>query len=518
MKDEKDSNAELAKISLLGGNEWDRTNRISSEGFIMNVDGLAYPRMDTDTNIRSGGVATNGNGEATSFNNNNDGFNDNGSFNFISTESRPVPRNSGTDPHAYTRSQIPGSTIETDYTSKFSSQMNTKCTVIRGHMTVYTYDATAFENLDVRILQVFEEDMNSPMVMKELFLSNVVFGVRFLSTQGGGDAGSGSGGDGGFSSQGSTASISGGLGHVSEINGPLSSSKEDYSNSGYSSFSFPMMVLIALGLFLVVLSGLFVYTSKRSDRKTKKGDIGTDQISEDGDGVKGRTYYQDSIEMDLKAMNFDNESTSSARTIEEKSSNCMITCVREEYGQNVESKYIFTTYGRDSIDESSHTGKHESVESEGYGSSDFISSPGHGVKTQPSQQLYQVYSYDDDENYSIHSIRSANQSVSANTSFNNPLAVLQFGEDESVSRSNANGSLTSSRPSQTSSSVFLRTRSTLKRYVGMPTTNEEGECNSVAREAYVDEKDVNEYDPNSMGMEVSLTPNFWNIRNVLSFV
>ncbi len=119
----------------------------------------------------------------------------------------------------------------------------------------------------------------------------------------------------------------------------------------------------------------------------------------------------------------------------------------------------------------------------------------------------------------------ASNSLNRFRSRNNPPDVVSFGRSSSRTGSLASqdslssaGSLNKFTNNPPSPSRMFRGRSSQKRYIGVPSTVDEDGCESVAREAYVDEVDANDYDPDSAGVEVSLTRNFWRIGRTNSFV
>jgi hypothetical protein len=133
--------------------------------------------------------------------------------------------------------------------------MSTKCSVVRGSMTLYTYDSYTFENLEVRTIDAIKEDMEDDTFVKEHFLSANVLGVKFVGSN--------------ITDAISKAqdSISSSPGYVSSIIGSPASAS---TGSGtLDMFTFPVMILIALGAILLVLIALFVGTSKTTNRKRR---------------------------------------------------------------------------------------------------------------------------------------------------------------------------------------------------------------------------------------------------------
>ena len=463
------------------------------------------------------------------------------SFNYISTQSLPQSRTSNSNPHTY-------SPAGSEFLSNFSPRMTTKCTVIQGHMTVFTNDATAYENLDGRIVDALEEDLNSPILVKELFLSDVVLGVRFSGMTGvsGAPTSEIDNGAGVIETSGAKETTSQGdqdwMGTVSAIQGRPSSAAEDSPSIQSSGFSFPLMILVSLGMLFLVLSALFVYTSKPRDGKRSKRDV--DSMMEEENYEQGE-YYEDEMEMDLNVINYaqsesdygtsvytesESEYSSSANT---RSNFVSITSCHQEYGQEEESNYVFSTRARSGV---SHTGSGQveidvSGHTTTYGgestSCELNSIHEQGVQIHEANR---ICSQDEDDDYSIHSIHMSNQTVTTKTSHNtnnnsflhNPLAVISFGRNQSDAGSLASkdslspARSTKKRTSYPSPSRFLWSRNNTQQR--MPPIIDDDGCESVARDAFVDETNVEEYDPDSAGLEVSLTPNFWRIGRVNSFV
>lgn len=125
-------------------------------------------------------------------------------------------------------------------------------------MTLYTYDNDSYENLEARTIDAIKEDMTDDTFVKENVLNDVVLGVNFVGSNIT-DVGT------------SKDSISTSPGYVTSIIGSPASAGTTGSGK-LDMFTFPVMILIALGAILLVLIALFVGTSKSDSRKRKRHD------------------------------------------------------------------------------------------------------------------------------------------------------------------------------------------------------------------------------------------------------
>mmetsp|Transcript_7280 Transcript_7280/g.14951 ORF Transcript_7280/g.14951 Transcript_7280/m.14951 type:complete len:800 (-) Transcript_7280:187-2586(-) len=528
------------------------------------------------------------------------------SFNFISTQSLPQTRTSNSSPHTFPRA-------DSDAISRFAPRMTTKCTVIQGHMSVYTNGATAYENLDERIIDAFREDINTPVKMKESFLSDIVLGVRFLDASGvigapvSTDANDFGQTETSTPKENSSKGNQNWAGTVSQIQGRPSGYVVSSSDTRFSDYSFPLMILMSLVVTLVVLSALYVYTSSRHDSKFRSSrgvnagvvddfeDEGTYHEGEMEIGIDGKPVKPDEIDnicsstSESSCDEFDDNSsflTAAANAV-------VVTSFREQYGHDPESNYVCSTPTRRSDSRSISSERSRIQQSVSSTASDTYSS---SCGLNPISEKNIMPSCDEDDDHSIHSIRTAERSDRSNRSkasghtnrstksiystnssnrsvrstrsnssvhsdlidlhsihtasperrktshspdkfplsktedsrcersysSNNildhsylrksPPGVVSFGRSPSHSGSlssqdslSSAGSLNKLSKDSPSPSGMFRVRSRQKRYIGVPPTVEE--------DGY-----VNEYDPDSAGVEVSLTQNFWRIGRMNSFV
>lgn len=218
------------------------SNPTASELFV-NDDALIDVRIDGKIGVRASPVIqTRANAESYSDSNSNDL-----AFNFISTQSESL------SPNSYTRSHDPIAPVQ----DLIAPRISTKCTVVKGYMTLYTYESDSYENLEVRTIDAIKEDMEDSAFVKENLLNDVVLGVKFL-------------GSNITDAVASKDSISSSPGFVTSIIGSPSSAT---TGSGtLDMFTFPVMILIALGAILLVLIALFVGTSKTANRRRKRRD------------------------------------------------------------------------------------------------------------------------------------------------------------------------------------------------------------------------------------------------------
>jgi len=181
--------------------------------------------------------------------------NDHSAFNFISTQSKSLTRNS------YTRSHDPLVPLSTrdDFTA--TPRITTRCTVVKGYMTLYTYDNNEYENIEVRTVHAIQHDMEDGNFVAEHLLNDVVLGVSFIGSNITDNAGSTSVKDSIASSPGFVTSI---------IGSPAAATSGTTGSETLDMFTFPVMILIALGTILIVLTALFVGTSKTASRKRRR--------------------------------------------------------------------------------------------------------------------------------------------------------------------------------------------------------------------------------------------------------
>lgn len=138
-----------------------------------------------------------------------------------------------------------------------TTRISKKCTVVQGYMTLYTYDSDSYENLEARTVDAIKEDMEDDTFVKQNFLNDVVLGVRFV-------------GSNITDVEVAKDSVNSSPGYVSSIIGAPANAT---TGSGtLDMFTFPVMILIALGAILLVLIALFVGTSKTANRKRKRQD------------------------------------------------------------------------------------------------------------------------------------------------------------------------------------------------------------------------------------------------------
>ena len=220
-------------------------------------------------------------------------------FNFISTQSESLSRNS------YTRSHDPLGPKEL-----LTPRMTTKCSVVQGYMTLYTYDYDQYENLEARTIDAIEEDLKDDTFVKEHLLNDVVLGVKFVGSNIT-DAASAD-----------RDSISSSPGYVTNIIGAPASATT--GSDTLDLFTFPVMILIALGAILLVLIALFVGTSKTANRKRKR--YGDSQYGDES-SYSIRQLKSKDVFGDYSRDEFD-----------------ATTATPSQYGEEVESEYFFGNY------------------------------------------------------------------------------------------------------------------------------------------------------------------------------
>lgn len=504
------------------------TNLASQEQFlVINDDALVNARIDGKVGVRSIDIVdttdskTTRSNEITNNSSNQEeeaaASNDSLAFNFLSTQSEPVIRDSFSsnhDPLVPSDAEVDSSSSLSSLSSPFSARMGTKCTVVRGYMTVYTYDATPYENLDKRILDALKEDMSTPSVVRESFLNDVVLGVRFIGggmndADATGENDATTGGVKETASSGNEDGINSRPGYVSAIQGSPSYSQG--STGGFSSFTFPMMILVALGMLFLVLASLFVYTSRVRSGKERRSRRYDDDFRTDSPGQG--TYYEDEQEVGLNAVDYDDDSESAYTDYDGKDTTYYtITSTRQEYGHAVEHDY-FETAARNVVDESSHFSRSASNVSSRTASSRYEgdntvasdASVGFGIQIQEVHQAVD----EKEECYSIHSIRSTVPNVRVKTSAPDTYE-LQYGDDQSVagslaSRDSLNNSPRRSPPRSPGRKFYPSPSRLFGARNRMSAMREEDE-ESIARDAYIDDRTVNMHDPHAAGLEVSLTP------------
>lgn len=173
-------------------------------------------------------------------------------------------------------------------------------------MTLYTYDGDSFENLEARTVDAIKEDMEDDTFVKENLLNDVVLGVRFVGSN--------------ITDVDVTAkdSVNTSPGYVSSIIGAPANAT---TGSGtLDMFTFPVMILIALGAILLVLIALFVGTAKTANRKRKRQD---------------QSFYADQSSISLKEIRsndvFGDYSQASTST-------------PSQIGQEIQPDYFFTNF------------------------------------------------------------------------------------------------------------------------------------------------------------------------------
>ena len=224
-------------------------------------------------------------------------------FNYVSTQSIPKQQSSHTKHNPLTSPSIfmqrsgiidanngnnrpPAGTgypntngVSSTETKKIQQQPRNSgtCTVIQGHMNVYTTSTpaeAAFENLEGRILAAIRSRMNIINDEKEFAL-----GVRMHRD------------DNGLPAQ--------SPGYVTGLqSGNLNDQPSTNSAVLAGAFTAPMVVLVALGGLLVLLTGLFVKTSSsKSKKRTQLLAGGTNK--DDDIERSAHTYHEDDVEMDI---------------------------------------------------------------------------------------------------------------------------------------------------------------------------------------------------------------------------
>jgi hypothetical protein len=243
-EDKGENDADETAASYGSVQDESNSKPLASEVFV-NDDALVDVRIDGKVGVRTSNplieTRVNTDGD-TDFLSTNDT-----AFNFISTQSEPISHLS------FTKDHDPLVSSELSITPR----MTTKCTVVHGHMTVYTYDSTSYENLQARSIDAIKEDMQDPTVVKQRYVNSVVLGVRFV------------GANTTETEQGKSSwtqdPINSSPGYVSSIVGSPNASSN--TNDPLSVFTFPVMILVALGTIFLVLLALFVGTSDRKRRQ-----------------------------------------------------------------------------------------------------------------------------------------------------------------------------------------------------------------------------------------------------------
>lgn len=241
------------------------SNPPASEIFV-NDDALVNARIDGKVGVPASNplIQTRANTDTNGDSPSSDGT----AFNFISTQSEPVSHISfikDRDP------LVPSQLL-------FSPRMTTKCTVVRGQMTIYTYDSSSYENLQARTIDAIKEDMEDPTLVRQQYVNDVVRGVRFV--------GANTTGIDKDTSSSTQDPINTSPGYVSSIIGSPNASSN--TNDPFSIITFPVMILIALGTLFLVLLALFVGTSNRKRKQ---------YYEESSSGRE--TYYEEDIEVSI---------------------------------------------------------------------------------------------------------------------------------------------------------------------------------------------------------------------------
>eukprot|EP00804_Cyclotella_cryptica_P028674 CCRYP_008193-RB/>CCRYP_008193-RB protein AED:0.05 eAED:0.05 QI:741/1/1/1/0/0.33/3/1418/519 len=239
--EDKNDNAADETASTYGSVENESNSRTPTSEVVVNDDALVDARIDGKIGVRAINpiIQTRANTDSNS----DSSSGDDTAFNFISTQSEPMSHISFTKDHDPLVS--PQLVI--------SPRMTTKCTVVHGHMTIYTYDSSSYENLQARTIDAIKEDMQDPTLVKQNYVNDVVLGLRFVRANTTNSDGS--------KSSSTQDPINSSPGYVSSIIGSPNASSN--TNDPFSLITFPIMILIALGTILLVLLALFVGTSNR---------------------------------------------------------------------------------------------------------------------------------------------------------------------------------------------------------------------------------------------------------------
>ena len=215
-----DNENQIERISSSGTVEDESSSTPSAGDFFVDDDALVDARIDGKIGVRANNSIIQTRANAADANSNDS------AFNFISTQSEPITRSS------FTRTHDP--VVSTEL---IAPRMATKCTVVQGHITLYTYDHDSYENIEVRAIDAIKQYMEDDTFVKQNLLNDVVLGVKFAGSPG----------------------------YVTNRFGtPVSST---LGSDAPDVFTAPVMILIALGAILCVLVALFVGTSTRKKRK-----------------------------------------------------------------------------------------------------------------------------------------------------------------------------------------------------------------------------------------------------------
>jgi len=229
-------------------------------------------------------------------------------FHYISTQSLPIDRTSHTSHNPLIppvvfqqRSQIkrPAGSLPSPSTLLIQPRSSKKCTVIQGHMSIYTSESgSSFENLEERIVDLLTQEVNTNGMQ---YTDDLIVGVRMYDNS-----------DTPIITE---DTIPQSPGYVTAIGKP---STQENSNSNNLAISTSMAILVALGCLLIVLVALFAHTSRpkqqeqRSSKKSSSskgngGKGGAKWVNHGSESSSVGTYRDDDdeVEMDIRDMEKD---------------------------------------------------------------------------------------------------------------------------------------------------------------------------------------------------------------------